>query len=59
MSIMFLVTFTGLEEGQTELGDPEGAHEVDVDLLLDLSPRLPVELAAHAHARVVDQGVQT
>ena len=54
-----LLTFPGLEEREAELGDPERADEVDVDLLLDVAPRLPVELAAHAHARVVDQGVQT
>ena len=54
-----ILTFSGLEEREAELGDPERADEVDVDLLLDVAPRLPVELAAHAHTGVVDQGVQT
>ena len=53
------LTFARLEQREAELGDPERADEVDVDLLLDVAPRLPVELAAHAHPRVVDQGVQT
>jgi len=40
-------------------GDPHGTQEVDPDLVLDVGPSLPLELSAHTHSGIVDQGVQT
>ena len=46
-----------LEEWDAVPGYPHGAKEVDPDLVFDVSPRLPLKLAADANASVVDQCV--
>ena len=57
-SFLSSLTFSSLEEWETVFGDPERPEEIDLDLLLDLVPGLPVELSAHAHSGIVDQGIQ-
>jgi hypothetical protein len=52
------LTLSALEQREAELCDPEGPDKVDVDLPLDVTPRLPVKLSADAHAGVVDESVQ-
>ena len=50
-------TLDRLEEWDAVPGYPHGAQEVDSDLVFDVSPRLPLKLAADANTSVVDQCV--